>query len=293
MIHAMATRMQDSIDSKHAALLRRLKGLDGAVVAYSGGVDSTFLMHATHEALSDRALAITADSPALARKDLESAASIARSRGWRHEVVDTNELQRDGYTRNASDRCYWCKSELFDVIQPIALSLGAEVLVGTNLDDLSDHRPGIKAGRERDVMTPLADAGLTKIDVRELSRRAGLPTADRPASPCLASRLAYGVRVTEEGLRRVEAAEELVRSLGFELFRVRDHGDTARIEVPEDEIEKAVAIRDRLVSGLKELGFVYVSIDLEGFRSGALNEVLKAPRLRTRREEWPSRLDHS
>jgi uncharacterized protein len=272
--------MNEDLTAKNAALALALEGLGSVVVAYSGGVDSAFLAAAAHETLGSRSVAVTAVSPSLARRDLDEARALAASRGWRHLEVPTNEVTRDEYARNAADRCYWCKTELLEVLGPIARSLDAHVAVGTNLDDLGDYRPGLEAARERDARTPLVDAGLTKADVRALSAAIGLPTADKPASPCLASRFAYGVRVTEEGLERVERAEEHVRSLGFSVFRVRDHGDVARVEVPAAEIEKAAALAGAISEGLKALGYRYVSLDLEGFRSGAMNEVLGSPSIR-------------
>ena len=209
-----------------------------------------------------------------------AAEELARARGWHHLVVETHEVNREDYARNSSDRCYWCKTELFEVLAPIAAQRGAKMAVGTNLDDLSDYRPGGDAAREHGVMTPLADSGLTKADVRLLSSGLGLPTADKPASPCLASRFAYGVRVTEEGLRRIDAAEEVIRALGFTVFRVRDHGDLARVEVPSEAIGRAAELRSTISEKLRQLGFKYVTLDLTGFRSGSLNEVLAAPRIR-------------
>ena len=251
------------------------------VVAYSGGVDSAYLVSVAHEILADRALAVTAASPSLARRELEEATSLARDRGWNHLVVQTEELGREEYARNAADRCYWCKTELLDVLGPLAAERKALVALGTNADDLSDYRPGSKAARSRGAVTPLADAGLTKEDIRELSRQAGLPTAERPASPCLASRFAYGVRVTQEGLERVEKAEQVLRDLGFKVLRVRDHGhDLARLEVPPDEVQRVAELRSEISRRLAGLGFSYVTLDLAGFRSGSMNEVLPGPRLR-------------
>lgn len=267
---------------KKRALVERIAGLERIVVAYSGGVDSTFLAATAHDVLGTSALAVTADSPSVARADLESARTLAERYGWRHTVIRTDEIDSERYARNSPDRCYWCKTELLDALQPIATSFDAAVAVGTNSDDLTDYRPGRKAASERGVETPLADAGLTKEDVRTLSRAAGLPTADRPASPCLASRVAYGVRVTREGLARIEEAESALRSLGFDELRVRDHGDLARIEVPVSDIDRAAALRDSIHGALRRLGFVYVTLDLVGFRSGSLNEALPAPRLRGR-----------
>ena len=262
---------------KHAALARRLRALRRVVVAYSGGVDSSFLASVAHDTLGADALAVTAVSPSLARRELDAATRLAAERGWNHRIVGTHEVAREEYARNDGDRCYWCKTELFEVLGPVAEELDAQMVVGTNVDDLGDYRPGLIAADEKNVMAPLVDARLTKSEIRALSDDAGLPTADKPASPCLASRFAYGVRVTPEGLRRIDAAEEFVRSLGFEIFRVRDHGDLARLEVPKDQIGRAVSLGETIDEGLKELGYRYVSIDLKGFRSGSLNEALLTP----------------
>lgn len=271
------TGMDRRLPVKHDRLRDSLASLGSVVVAYSGGVDSSLLAEVAHEALGERALAVTAVSPSLARRELEAARSLALERGWNHEVIRTHELSRGAYAANGSDRCYWCKTELFEVLRPIAEARGARIAVGTNLDDLGDYRPGLAAAAEHDVLAPFVDAGLTKGEVRSLSAAAGLPTADKLASPCLASRFAYGVRVTAEGLRRIDAAEEFVRSLGFTELRVRDHGDLARLEVPASEIERAAELAGAISDGLVGLGFRYVTLDLQGFRSGSLNEVLPEP----------------
>lgn len=272
--------MDPGLTQKQRELNALLSDLGNAVVAFSGGVDSALLAAAAHDILGERALAVTAVSPALARRERSAASELARSFGWRHLEIETSELDRPEYVRNEPDRCYWCKTELFEVLEPVARQLGAFVLVGTNADDLSDHRPGSRAAREKSVRAPLAEVGLTKQEVRMLSESRGLPTAEKPASPCLASRFAYGVEVTREGLDRIDRAEEIVRSFGFDVFRVRDHGDLARIEVPAGRIEEVVAVRVQIEAALKELGFVYVTVDLSGFRSGAMNEVLPAPTFR-------------
>ncbi|HYZ47060.1 MAG TPA: ATP-dependent sacrificial sulfur transferase LarE [Actinomycetota bacterium] len=269
--------MDGTLTVKRDALASFLAGLDSVVVAYSGGVDSTLLAAVSHEVLGEHSLAITAASPALPARGLRQASEVAASRGWNHQVVRTDEMRREEYARNEPDRCYWCKTELLEVLQPLAAARGARVVVGTNADDLSDHRPGIAAARERGVLAPLAEAGLDKNAVRELSAELGLPTATQPASPCLASRFAYGVRVTEEGLRRIERAEEFLLDLGFRELRVRDHGDVARIEVPPDEVVRAASMASEIGDRLKALGFRYVTLDLNGFRSGSLNDVLLAP----------------
>jgi uncharacterized protein len=260
--------------------LARLRGiltdLDGAIVAYSGGADSAFLADVAHETLGDRATAVTAVSPSLAPDERASARRLAEERGWRHREVETNELERLGYARNEADRCYHCKTELFEVLGRLASAGTTTVLVGTNLDDTSDHRPGQVAARERGVRAPLLEAELTKEEIRALSRERGLATWDKPASACLASRIAYGIEVTAERLDRVGRAEAFVRSLGVRQLRVRDHGDLARIEVPPEDVERIASdeVRPRVAAYLRELGFRYVTIDLEGFRSGSMNALL-------------------
>jgi pyridinium-3,5-biscarboxylic acid mononucleotide sulfurtransferase len=263
------------LEEKELQLTRSLRGMGRVIVAYSGGVDSAFLAAAAHRTLGSDAIAATAVSPSVAERELVHAQELAQRFGWNHLLVETNELAREEYARNDSRRCYWCKTELFEMLGPLARDRGAEIAVGTNVDDLSDYRPGLAAARERSVRTPLADAGLTKEDIRQLSRALGLPTADKPASPCLASRFAYGVSVTRDGLRRIDKAEDLLRDLGFVEFRVRDHGDLARVEVPKADLERAAALHEHIAEGLRALGFRYVTLDLTGFRSGSLNEVLQ------------------
>ena len=250
------------------------------VVAFSGGVDSAYLMAVAHDVLGERAVAVTAVSPSLARRERAGAEALARSCGWHHELVATHEVERPEYARNSGDRCYWCKDELFEVLAPVAARRGAAIAVGTNTDDLGDHRPGLRAARERGVLSPLVDAGMSKSDVRALAAARGLPVADKPASPCLASRVAYGVEVTPERLRRIDEAEEIVRGLGFDVLRVRDHGDLARVEVAAEDLPRAAALRKEMHALLLQLGFRYVTLDLRGFRSGSLNEALAPPAIR-------------
>ncbi len=248
------------------------------MVAFSGGVDSAFLLAAAAEALGRRALAATGVSPSLAAGELEDARAMAAELGVRHIEVRTREQERPGYLANGPDRCYFCKSELFDVLLPLARQEGMALAVGTNTDDLGDWRPGQRAAAERGVLTPLVAAGFSKAEVREASRRMGLRTHDKPAAACLASRVAYGIQVTPARLSRVERAEALLRSLGIAELRVRDHGDLARVEVPVDALPALVQgdARERLVRGLRDLGFAYVTLDLEGFRSGSMNARLAA-----------------
>jgi uncharacterized protein len=266
------------LERKRAVLRRELETTGGLMVAFSGGVDSAFLLAAAVEALGERAVAATGVSPSLAGRELEDARAVAAELGARHLEVATHEQERQGYLANGPDRCYFCKSELFDVLWPLARQEGLALAVGTNTDDLGDWRPGQRAAAERGVLTPLVAAGFSKADVREASRRMGLRTHDKPAAACLASRVAYGIRVTPTRLSRVERAEALLRSLGIAQLRVRDHGDLARVEVPVDALAGLVrpGTRERLVQGLRGLGFAFVTLDLEGFRSGSMNTHLPA-----------------
>ena len=272
--------MNPVLEAKTASLHSYLTGLGRVVVAYSGGVDSAVLAVAADRALGGDSVAVTAVSPSLARRERLGASELARRMGFAHREVSTHELGREEYARNEADRCFWCKTELFDVLGPIASEMDAAIAVGTNLDDLGDHRPGIQAARINDVAAPLVEAELTKSEIRDLARAWGVPVSDKPAAPCLASRFAYGVRVTEEGLRRIDDAEEIVRALGFDVLRVRDHGDLARVEVPAADIERAASLAGVIEERLRALGFRYVSLDLSGFRSGSLNEVLQGPSIR-------------
>ncbi len=263
------------LDAKRERLLEVLRGLGSAAVAFSGGIDSTVVAKAAQLALGDRAVAVTADSPSVARSELEDAKRLAELIGIRHRIVRTDEFADADYVRNDGTRCYHCKSELYDRVETLLPELGAAVICsGANLDDLGDYRPGLKAAAEHAVRHPLQEAGFRKSDVRELARAWGLPTWDKPASPCLSSRLAPGVQVTPERTGRVEAAEAYLRSLGLRECRVRLHeGELARIEVPPAELVRLAepACREGLARRLKDLGFQYVTLDLEGFRSGSLN----------------------
>jgi len=264
--------------AKRDRLLEILSGLGRVAVAFSGGIDSTVVAKAAYEALGDHAIAVTADSAGVPRAELEDARRLAQTIGIRHYIVATQEFGDADYVRNDGTRCYYCKSELYDKIESLMPELDVDMVCsGANLDDQGDYRPGLKAAAEHAVRHPLQEAGFTKADVRALALAWGLPTWGKPASPCLSSRLAPGVEVTPERTARVEAAEVYLRTLGYRECRVRlHHGEVARIEVPAAELARLVEpeICSALVSRFKELGFLYVALDLEGFRSGSLNALV-------------------
>jgi uncharacterized protein len=249
------------------------------IVAFSGGVDSTFALKVAYDTIGDRVLALTTTSPTMPDEDRESALAMAQVIGARHLIVESNELEIPGYSANPLNRCYLCKHNLFTVCEAKAAELGIDNIVdGLNLDDLHDYRPGMQAASEKRVRHPLVEAEMTKADVRELSRSMGLPTWDRPASPCLSSRFPYGTEITPDGLRQVAAGEKLLHSMGFAIARVRYHGDVARLELEQSEIARVFepAIRATIDREFKKIGFRFVAIDLKGFRSGSLNEGLVA-----------------
>ena len=262
--------------------LKQLKNLfqdmDRALIAYSGGVDSTLVAKIAYDVLGDRALAITAVSPSLLPEELIDAQTQAAQIGIEHELVETHEMDNPDYTSNPVNRCYFCKSELHDTLKPLALERGYPYVVdGVNADDLQDYRPGIQAAKERGARSPLAEIGVSKAEVREISRSLGLAWWDKPAQPCLSSRFPYGEAITVTKLQRVGRAEIYLRRLGYENLRVRSQEDTAKIELPTAEITQFVQEVDlpALVKAFQELGFVYVTLDLEGYRSGKLNQVLQ------------------
>lgn len=253
-------------------LRERLRELDRVVVAFSGGADSAFLAYVAHETLGDGALAVTAVSPSLAPEEEADCRQLAQEWGLRWMPVFTDELANPAYALNDGERCFHCKTELLDAIAPLAN--GATVVLGVNVDDLGDHRPGQRAAAERGAAFPLVDTGFTKADVRAASRALGLRTWDKPAAACLASRVPYGTPVTLSVLAEVAAAESALRALGFRQLRVRHYGDLARLELPVDDLEAALARRDEVVAAVHGAGYRYVTLDLEGFRSGNLNAAL-------------------
>lgn len=266
------------LQSKLEQLRTLFAEMEQALIAYSGGIDSTLVAKLAYDVLGDRALAVTAASPSLMPEDLEDAQVQAAEIGIAHEIVETHEMDNPNYAANPVNRCYFCKSELHDTLKPLALERGYPYVVdGVNADDLSDYRPGIQAAKERGVRSPLAEVGLSKPEVRQLAKELGLPWWNKPAQPCLSSRFPYGEEITIAKLQRVGRAERYLRNLGLEQLRVRSEGDTARIELLPSEIQSFVLNNDlpALVSTLQSYGFIYVTLDLEGYRSGKLNQVLQ------------------
>ncbi|MDA1052301.1 MAG: ATP-dependent sacrificial sulfur transferase LarE [Planctomycetota bacterium] len=268
-----------TLAEKREQLLTLIRSFESCAVAFSAGVDSTVVAKAAHLALGEKAVAVTGTSASLAAGELDEARSLAERIAIRHVVISTDEFANSSYTQNAPDRCYHCKTELYTQLDGLTDRLGVEVVLnGANIDDASDYRPGMKAAAEHHVRSPLAECGFTKADVRALAEAWGLPVGDKPATPCLSSRVAYGEEVTPERLRMIDGAEQLLREQGLRNVRVRYHrGDLARIEVPADEIAKLVsaATRSVLAGQLRQLGFKFVTIDLEGFRSGSLNSLVQ------------------
>ncbi|MCK5941466.1 MAG: ATP-dependent sacrificial sulfur transferase LarE [Planctomycetes bacterium] len=265
-------------EQKLTHLRRQLGSLPGAVVAFSAGVDSTALLHACREALGDRVVAVTADSPSLPRSELQEARELAGAIGVRHVVLETDELARDGYRANAGDRCYHCKKELFVQVAARRAGIAPDdwvVVYGAITDDLGDHRPGQQAAREHGVAAPLVDAGFAKDDVRRYARDAGLSVADKPSFACLSSRVPYGTAIDREMLAQIERAEAVLRAHGFRQFRVRHHERLARVEVGQDELERAFAMREVLGRDLQACGYTFVALDVFGYRTGAMNQMLR------------------
>jgi uncharacterized protein len=273
-----STKTSDaSLAAKAARLRELLAGYRSVLIAFSGGVDSAYLAIAAHAELGDRALAVTADSPSYPDTHRQLALKVARDFGFAHEMIRTDELARPEYRANPANRCYYCKDELYSHLAAIARERGFAVVVdGNNADDRGDYRPGRQAAREHGVESPLDAANLTKDDIRELARAAGLESWNEPASACLSSRIPYGNEVTDQRLRQIERAEQVVRELGFRIFRVRHHDTVARLEIARAEMPRALDadVNAKLVSSLKALGYQYVSLDLQGYRLGSLNEAL-------------------
>jgi uncharacterized protein len=269
-----------STEQKENLLLSRLAEIPSVIVALSGGADSAYLAWAAHRALGEHALSVTALSPSFSTFDRSVVEDFVSGLGLRHEFIETHEMENPGYRANAPDRCYFCKDELFTALDELAQARGfAAVAYGVNADDTLDFRPGHRAATEHQVLAPLLDAGLRKLEIRQLSQRAGIPTWDRPASACLASRLPYGTEVTPERLSLVERGESALRDLGFRQFRVRLHDKLARVEISPDEMPRALAFQmaAAIAHRLKAAGFSYVALDLDGYRQGSLNETLSPP----------------
>lgn len=265
------------LQEKYHQLQKIFKEMDRTLIAYSGGVDSALIAKIAYDVLGDRALAVTAISPSLLPEELVEAEEQAQFMGIFHEIVETQEMENPNYASNPINRCYFCKSELHDTLKPLALERGYPYVVdGVNADDLRDYRPGIQAAKERGVRSPLAEVGLSKPEVRELSKQLGLAWWDKPAQPCLSSRFPYGEEITLTKLQRVGRAEIYLRKLGYRNLRVRSEGETARIELPPEKIQEFVINIDltQVVKAFQDYGFTYVTLDLEGYRSGKLNQVL-------------------
>ena len=278
--------MQKQLEQKRQVLQARARECGRLLVAYSGGTDSAYLAYEVHQVLGNKMLAVIADSPSLARSQYADALAFAEEHGIPLRVIETAELDDPEYARNSADRCFHCKDELFTVMERLREAEGfAAVAYGMNKDDEGDFRPGQRAAKEHNVMAPLVEAELTKADVRELAREAGLRIWNKPASACLSSRIEYGRPVTREALGQVEQAEDFLRKLGFRVFRVRHHGEIARVEVAREEMPALFAQLERINRQLKALGFKFVTVDLEGYRSGSMNTMLPVSELTSARGE--------
>jgi uncharacterized protein len=266
-----------NVEENLEQLKKTLREMGTVLIAYSGGVDSSFLAVTAHEVLGQNSLAVFASSPVAPPMEKEAAESLAHQFGLRFRIIESNEMANPDFVANPPERCYYCKRELFSELKPIALAEGLKwVADGTNADDLSDYRPGRKASAEAGIRSPLLEVGLTKAEIRQLSRTQGLPTWDRPASPCLASRIPYGIPVTAETLNKIAQGEKYLHNLGLRQVRLRHHGDIARIELDQPDMAKIIKtdIRQGIIEHFKTLGYKYVTLDLTGYRTGSLNEVL-------------------
>ena len=272
--------MAPQIAEKYQALRDNLAAYDSAIIAFSGGIDSSLVAFVAGQVLGRKAMAVTSASASLKRADLILAEKLAEDWGINHKVIVTDELSKPEYRANPTNRCFHCKTSLYTYLDELAATEHVEVVLnGTNLDDLGDHRPGLVAAENFEVRSPLVEAGFCKADIRELARDLGLENADKPQAACLSSRFPYGTHITRELLAQVEGAEDVLADMGFSQFRVRHHGDVARLELPQAEFSKAIEQHDQLQDRIKQAGYSYVALDLGGFRSGSLNETLTADRI--------------
>lgn len=268
-----------SLDEKYKLLQDNIKSRGSAAIAFSGGVDSTFLVYAAHEVLGDKLIAVTATSSTYPERELKEAIQYAKDMGVKHIIINSEELDIEGFAQNPKNRCYYCKKELFTKIARVAKDNGVEYIFdGSNIDDTGDYRPGMQAARELNVVSPLKESGLTKEDIRELSRKLNLPTWDKPAFACLSSRFPYGTQITKPKLKMVEEGEQFLLDMGIRQIRVRHHGDIARIEVSPEEREQFfdIKVMDNISNKFKQIGFIYVTLDMSGYRTGSMNEVLSS-----------------